>query len=571
MSNRVFKKLRANPSFSTIGPGGETFDQNVSVLAVESNECLRTISDCPRLTTMKLVNTCIERIERCPIVYSLAINNNTSLKTLIMSSVREVSIAAAMDLQTLTLDHATKIHLNDLQKLSMITAPRLTDIMMTDMKFCGFHCFPKMMNTVELIRLNDFQSLNGLDGTHICRLRLDGCDIRTVSYLNTIDELIVENCLELLSIEYVSKMKKLTVRNCPKLISVDVLEDVVHLSIDRCDALSRISNVKLDTLEIHYCFSLRDIASLESTSISVSHCPELIILSIEQQTTYAEIKHCNLFESIEFCCSSPDCYTDLEIVISDLRKLRRIKDWYAAHLRVINCAQLKSIANVYNLTRLVVEDCPSITNISNVFVGDTLQIHRCPELASISNVYGLEHLSLVECESLCDFNVLFETLLSLTVDSCPELRIVVNGKTLQTLTLINSGLTYVYDISIQAWINVKNVSFLPDLHSDLDNGMSPAIGDEACTAVIELARCMTRIMQLAGVVERWYLARLIRFRYKNYLRLKEQNALYDCTICCDAICSATLRLIECAHIFHDQCLNTWLSYYRRCPLCNHPI
>lgn len=53
------------------------------------------------------------------------------------------------------------------------------------------------------------------------------------------------------------------------------------------------------------------------------------------------------------------------------------------------------------------------------------------------------------------------------------------------------------------------------------------------------------------------------------------NILYQsettCSICFEIINRTTVPNIPCHHVFHIDCLSTWLQYQRNCPLCRLPI
>lgn len=43
----------------------------------------------------------------------------------------------------------------------------------------------------------------------------------------------------------------------------------------------------------------------------------------------------------------------------------------------------------------------------------------------------------------------------------------------------------------------------------------------------------------------------------------------NCAICLDVLeASQRVRVLPCAHIFHDACLTSWICTVNRCPLCN---
>jgi hypothetical protein len=45
----------------------------------------------------------------------------------------------------------------------------------------------------------------------------------------------------------------------------------------------------------------------------------------------------------------------------------------------------------------------------------------------------------------------------------------------------------------------------------------------------------------------------------------------DCPICLDNLQQEFARLIPCAHRFHVQCIDVWLSSNNTCPYCRSPV
>ena len=49
------------------------------------------------------------------------------------------------------------------------------------------------------------------------------------------------------------------------------------------------------------------------------------------------------------------------------------------------------------------------------------------------------------------------------------------------------------------------------------------------------------------------------------------NGTGDCAICQDTITTNAARIRHCGHVYHRNCLVTWLSMSVRCPVCRHDI
>ena len=45
----------------------------------------------------------------------------------------------------------------------------------------------------------------------------------------------------------------------------------------------------------------------------------------------------------------------------------------------------------------------------------------------------------------------------------------------------------------------------------------------------------------------------------------------ECPICCDLITSRNFIKTKCEHIFHRECLETWLDKSSTCPCCRNNV
>ena len=56
-----------------------------------------------------------------------------------------------------------------------------------------------------------------------------------------------------------------------------------------------------------------------------------------------------------------------------------------------------------------------------------------------------------------------------------------------------------------------------------------------------------------------------------FLNKKSRQNRSECVICCDTISDNILKLNNCNHIFHKDCIYKWIHYNRTCPLCRANI
>ncbi|GFS76674.1 hypothetical protein TNCV_1622531 [Trichonephila clavipes] len=55
-------------------------------------------------------------------------------------------------------------------------------------------------------------------------------------------------------------------------------------------------------------------------------------------------------------------------------------------------------------------------------------------------------------------------------------------------------------------------------------------------------------------------------------RLSEPNLnkIIQCSICLDTSQRRKLKTLQCSHVFHEKCINTWLHSNEICPICRKP-
>ena len=60
--------------------------------------------------------------------------------------------------------------------------------------------------------------------------------------------------------------------------------------------------------------------------------------------------------------------------------------------------------------------------------------------------------------------------------------------------------------------------------------------------------------------------------YSDLVASKSKIFQKECTICYDQIDERPIRrIITCEHLFHDECLKSWLKEKETCPNCKIPL
>ena len=526
----------------------------------------KTISDYKQLSILNLFDTNVETIENCPILHSLTISNNQLLKTLILPSVQECSIIRVSSLHDIDIENAEIAHLNNLPALNTINLPNVKLLTMSNM---NIHSDSICINTMKSLRALHLDNVNGVDVQEmvwlegINCLRISNCDITTLSNITSYSELTITNCSKLESIDTIVHVNNLTVDNCSSLASIDNCSNISMMKISRCNAFKHIADVEIENLTIEYCFKLIHLNSILVETLDVSFCPRIVSISLNPDTLQFTLNNCIMFDALEFDCDKAFCYASLRINLIGDNMIENIKDWFASSLIISDNNTLETVSNVYNLHELSLVNCHELNSISDTFIIDSLYISKCPILDSITNVYGYTSLDIIGCEELKAFDVEHTKLLSLTIERCRDLLLHVNGVSLEQLTLIGCGLITIENIDKKANIMIQNAAFHPNLSS-----VPNRVGSIYFEATKKFISHMNNLFKSAQVISKRFNLYNDRSKYLKFINLKQKNRITDCVICQETIPVELSIITRCEHMYHSECLNTWVRTRRSCPLCN---
>ena len=559
------KRAKLNTSVVCLGP--ETTVQafsnsKASVLTIQNNSSINQVLNCPSLSILQLSQTQVVEINDCSILYSLTISDNIGLKMLNLFSVRKLNISRAMNLESIDMENVQTAKLKDLPLLTDITLPTLTEVSVDNVGAMCPHLsssFPKA-HSIELINVSSFDKKERFSGSLLRHLTFRNCNIRNINCLNELDELIVEDCKFLQSITNL-KLKSLMAANCNGLIKIESITSEL-ITVSRCNHLRKLSQLDCEKLNIEFCFEIATLPTLETKDLAISRCPSLVKINLSESVQTAMIDNCESLTYIDFDSEIAYGYNNLEIRMYGDNELTAIKDWFVAKLDVRNNSSLESIQNIYNLVDLTVVNCRELCSISDASVLGDLHIEMCPSLEEVSNMYGFTNLVVIECDMLSLFQTYLTELRNVYISNCNNLTFAIMGSQLESLALIDCGAIMVHDLPIDAEVDVKNASLLPNLSS------SDVIEDVSQSAALKFRTHIELMITKARLISRYVKKFIVRNRYLKYIRFKNENDVYDCPICHDVIIPNNSTVTSCSHIFHVTCLFEWLKIKRSCPLCN---
>lgn len=577
MDSRRTKKVKYNSPVVNIGHNDiMSVGINTTVLNIQNNNSIRDISDIPHLSIASLMNTKVVNIQMCPSLYTLSIIENDGIEMLSLPNVCNLTLKNALTVRMVNMPAVEKANLDDLPMLSHLSLPNATVVKISNMTLWEGRFEDNCMPIVKSLQLKnirghiDEQHFMGID---LNTLIIDNCDIIKLTNLHGYHEVIIRNCKFLRTIEGFTHIHNLSVRNCPSLFVIDNLKNIGMISVDSCDALRDVRRIDALTILIEYCSSIMEIVStVVVEKIIVKQCHSLDQIGIHSDLSQLVVDSCKTLRNLEFVCDTPYCYSELKIGLYGNNMIQDIDGWFASELVIKGNFTLETITNVYNNTKLIISDCAELTLIAGVFILQELIIQCCPCLESIINAYGFNSLSIIDCESLIDFSITSARLTSLVVSDCPELNLILDGEFLTALSMVNTGLPIIKNLSKHSIIQTRNVSLLPDLLSSPLDVLTPlADEDVVYPEAVMLADHMAKLIRSGKIISDRSIAYRLRVKYLKYIEMKNLDRICGCVICHERIFPNEVIFTECDHMFHASCLNTWLGVRRTCPLCNAEI
>lgn len=571
------KKVKYSTDFDS------TDRKHSAVIRVKRNDLLKVISDYSNLTIINLSCTKVEKIENCPILYSLRIAHNQGLNNLELNTVEDLYLESAVSLTCINMPMVKQATLKHLPRLSSIILPKAIEVYMNNIDFSKAKVKPIYMPEVRTLRLKNLKGVKTQDAfnyaMNLSTLIIDNCDLVCLNKLDNYDQVVIQNCKSLQMISNITNIRRLTIDNCPRLFSCENMTDMGSIVVSRCDALVRFKNTEAANITFEYCFALTELNLSMVEYIEVNRCPSFSRFTVQPELQQLTFNQCGFLDEIIFTQEYVLSGTELSLEIIGDNMIEGIDDWWVSRLSIKENQTLKYITHINNLNYLALEDCHELCSIAHAIVSNDIKIHCCSSLESIYNIDGFQSLSITDCDSLIDLRVKYSNATKMIIKNCLDLNFTFNGFHLEKLILEDVGVALISHITPSAKIRISNVSMLPDLVSENinDEDNSPEDSDSEdleeynYPASMILKSHFMKMNDACKIIYQRIKTFKIRRAFLKYTQLQREKDLCDCVICQEAISFQTGTFTNCNHLFHRDCLSTWMAVRRTCPLCNNTM
>lgn len=561
------KKTKINSMRTSVVINGETKQDSIGAttvsLVVNSNRSLKLIEDMSDLTYLKLKNTSVNTISDCFSLSILTIDENKKIERIErLDNLVELKCNQCTKLRHINLNNLNEASLEDCTQLRTLVAPRVEILKLIR---CTKLKFPKISGLLKVLKLQSCHSIKTLEFIQQTNLSLDYFEVNNcanlleISGIKNCKEMIVQDCNSVQKIHTLNKIGSIIIDKCTDLTYIGNFNKTKYCSISRCDNISIVYQLKVSlSMLIEYCPKLDAIDNVITPELIVRYCNRLLRLYINKKTTNLLLEECQMLDYLKFDPETKKKYTtaNLAIVLKGIFAFSSISTWKASSLTIIDNPNIIKIDTVYDLKHLSVQSCDNIYSIRNMIIESTIDIADCLSLEEIVNIMGPENINLSNLEYLSSLGIDMTSPKSIYIENAPHLKSNLDGSNLDELTLVDTDMIVLSNLSPKAIIKTNNSGYLPDLETNkMNHTMLEA------TQLIEF-----------DTYQRLMASRIIRnirlHQVKKYKR-RIQLALMDnyCIICTDPIERKDRFVTKCFHIFHMECISNWLVEKNVCPLC----
>lgn len=561
------KKTKINSMRTSVVINGETKQDSIGAttvsLVVNSNRSLKLIEDMSDLTYLKLKNTSVNTISDCFSLSILTIDENKKIERIErLDNLVELKCNQCTKLRHINLNNLNEASLEDCTQLRTLVAPRVEILKLIR---CTKLKFPKISGLLKVLKLQSCHSIKTLEFVQQANLSLDYFEVNNcanlleISGIKNCKEMIVQDCNSVQKIHTLNKIGSIIIDKCTDLTYIGNFNKTKYCSISRCDNISIVYQLKVSlSMLIEYCPKLDAIDNVITPELIVRYCNRLLRLYVNKKTTNLLLEECQMLDYLKFDPETKKKYTtaNLAIVLKGIFAFSSISTWKASSLTIIDNPNIIKIDTVYDLKHLSVQSCDNIYSIRNMIIESTIDIADCLSLEEIVNIMGPENINLSNLEYLSSLGIDMTSPKSIYIENAPYLKSNLDGSNLDELTLVDTDMIVLSNLSPKAIIKTNNSGYLPDLETNkMNHTMLEA------TQLIEF-----------DTYQRLMASRIIRnirlHQVKKY-KGRIQLALMDnyCIICTDPIERKDRFVTKCFHIFHMECISNWLVEKNVCPLC----
>jgi hypothetical protein len=286
-------------------------------------------------------------------------------------------------------------------------------------------------------------------------------------------------------------------------------------------------------------------------------------LSIEEMTSKLFIEECHNLNDINFHFDSKNEIKtrNIAVVLKGQLAIEEISQWYVSELTIINNTSIYQLNAIYNLNKLIIKSCSHLRAVSNLIIRDIIDIEDCGRLSELENIMFSTFIRLIELPKLRYVGIECCSPRTVDIQDCELLKLKLYGEDLENLTLINTNIILVVRLSPYARIKTLKSGYLPNLETKYIVQNNETVIPEA----IELIDFEYK--------QRAMLHKII-FNVRNHLVKKYKNRIQNildnpyCTICMENINVESRFISRCFHMFHLDCISSWVVEKNICPLCN---